>query len=53
MKKIDAYRGWNVAATVKISAYSELHNRNEKSYGVQICAGIKSPNAKSNIFKPK
>ena len=51
--KIHVYRGWKVAATVQISAHSALHNRNEKSYRAQIRAGIKSPNAKSNFFKPK
>ena len=42
-----------VSATVQISAHSELQNRNEKSYHAQIRAGIKSPNTKSNVFKPK
>ena len=52
-EKIHAYRGWKVATTVQISAHSELHNRNEKSYRAQIRAGIKSPYAKSNFFKLK
>ena len=52
-EKIYDYRGWKGAGTVQISDYSELHNRNEKSYRAQIRAGIKSPNAKSNFFKPK
>ena len=50
---IHAYRGWKVATTVQISAHWELHNSNYKSYCAQIRAGIKSPNAKSNIFNPK
>ena len=41
------------AFIVKISAHSELQNRNEKSYRTQIRARIKSPNAKSKFFKPK
>ena len=52
-EKIHAYRGWKVSTTVQISAHSELHNRNEKSYRAQIRARIKSPNANSNFFKPK
>ena len=52
-EKNHAYRGWKVATTVQISAHSELHNRNEKSYGAQIRAGIKSPNANGYFFKPK
>ena len=50
---IHAYIGWKVATKVKISAHSELQNRNEKSYRAQIRAGIISPNANSNFFKPK
>ena len=42
-----------IVVTVKISAHSELQNRNEKSNHAQIRAEIKSPNAKSNFFKPK
>ena len=52
-EKIHAYIIWKFAVIVKISAHSELHNRNEKSYRPQIRAGMKSPNAKSNFFKPK
>ena len=52
-ENIHDYRGWKVATTVKISAHSELQNRNEKSYRAQIHVGIKSPNTNSNSFKPK
>ena len=52
-EKIHAYRGWKYSGTVKISAHSELQNRNEKSNHAQICAGIKSLDANSNFFKPK
>ena len=30
-EKIQAYRGWKFAFTVKISSHSELQNKNEKS----------------------
>ena len=52
-EKNHAYRGRKVTIIVQISAHSELHNRNEKSYRAQIRGGIKSPNTNSNLFKPK
>ena len=34
-EKLQAYRGWKVAVTVKISAHLELQNKNEKSNRAQ------------------
>ena len=52
-KKNSLLQRMKSAFTFKISADSELQNRNEKSYRAQICAGIKSPNTISNFFNPK
>ena len=52
-ENIQSYRGWKVAVTVKISAHSELQNKNEKSNRAQTSCRIKSPNRNRNFVKPK
>ena len=52
-ENIHAYRGLKVAVTVKISAHSELQNKNEKSNRAQTPCRNKIPNRNSNLFKPK
>ena len=52
-ENIHAYRGGKVADKVQISAHWELRNKNEKSYRAQIRVGIKSPNAKKQLFQTK
>ena len=42
-ENIQAYSGWKVAVTVKISAHLELHNKNEKSNRAQTPCRNKIP----------
>ena len=52
-EKIHAYIGCNFPVTVKVSAHLELQNSNEKSNHAQIRGGIKSLNAKQQLFHTK